>query len=128
MPFFFDSYAFMAYFVEGKNSYKKYFVDEDEKYTSFLSLMEIYSKTLHGINQDKADCILSAILPHFTLIPLDDIDTVKWAANFRSQMLKGKKSLSYEDCVNYALAQKLNIKLLTGGEDFRGVKGIEFVK
>ncbi|MFH0862762.1 MAG: PIN domain-containing protein [Candidatus Altiarchaeota archaeon] len=128
MPYFFDSYAFMAFFVEGKNSYKKYFEDEEEKYTSFLSLMEIYSWTLHGINQDKADDILGAILPHFSIVPLDDIDTVKRAAKFRSQMLKGKKSLSYADCVNYALAQKLNMKLLTGDEDFRSLKGVEFVK
>jgi predicted nucleic acid-binding protein len=36
--------------------------------------------------------------------------------------------LSYADCINYSIARKLKIKLLTGDEDFRGLSGVEFVK
>ena len=43
-------------------------------------------------------------------------------------MLKEKKALSYADCINYSIAEKMNLKLLTGDEDFRDLKNVEFVK
>ena len=57
-----------------------------------------------------------------------DEEIIKNAGIFRSEMLKKKKSLSYADCINYSIANKLKLKLLTGDDDFKRLKNVEFVK
>ena len=57
-----------------------------------------------------------------------DEEIIKNAGIFRSKMLKKKKALSYADCINYSIAEKMNLKLLTGDEDFKGIQNVEFVK
>jgi predicted nucleic acid-binding protein len=129
MPYFFDTYAFIAYYFERNDSYATYFKNlQGKDTTSILSLMEVYSRVFHAEGVDLAEEITSDIVHNFDIKYLTDIETITDAARFHSKMLKEKRSLSYTDCVNYTLAQKLNLKLLTGDEDFRGVKGVEFVK
>jgi len=129
MPYLFDTYAFIAYYFEGRESYRKYFEKAaGDDYTSMLSLMEVYSRIFHAENEGAAEEILGNIVGNFKILPLNDIGVIKEAGVFRSKMLKEKRSLSYTDSVNYVLAQGLGIKLLTGDEDFRGVTGVEFVK
>jgi len=129
MPYLFDTYAFIAYYVEGRESYRKYFEKATgDDYTSMLSLMEVYSRIFHAENEGTAEEILGNIVVNFKILPLDDISIIKEAGVFKSKMLKEKHHLSYTDSVNYVLAQRLGIKILTGDEDFRSVKGVEFVK
>jgi len=128
VPYLFDSYALIAYFVEGRSSFRKYFENNDEKFTSILSLMETYSRIFHGINPSKAEDTLEAIITYFTVLPLNDIEVIREAGQFRSEMLKKKKALSYTACINYVLSKKQGHILLTGDEDFRNLNNIEFVK
>ncbi|MFH1054704.1 MAG: PIN domain-containing protein [Candidatus Altiarchaeota archaeon] len=129
MPYLFDTYAFIAYYFEGRESYRKYFEKfTGEDYTSMLSLMEVYSRIFHAEDAGIAEEVLGNILGNFKILPLNDIGVIKEAGVFRSKMRKEKRSLSYTDCVNYVLAQGLGIRMLTGDEDFRGVVGVEFVK
>jgi len=39
-----------------------------------------------------------------------------------------KKVMSFADVIGYVMARKYGVKFLTGDEDFRGMKNVEFVK
>ena len=129
MPYFFDTYAFIAYYFEGRDSYKKYFKKlRGADATSILSIMEVYSRIYHAEGVDLAEEITGNILEHFEIHYLNSLEEIKNAAVFHSKMLKEKKRLSYTDCVNYVLSRKKGLKLLTGDEDFREIKEVEFEK
>ncbi|MFH1722208.1 MAG: PIN domain-containing protein [Candidatus Altiarchaeota archaeon] len=129
MAYFFDTYAFIAYFIEGRESYKKYFENPTgDDSTSILSLMEMYSRVYHAEGLEISEEILQNILNNFDVVVLNDVSVIRDAGIFRSKMLKEKKKLSYTDCVNYILSQRKNQKLLTGDRDFEDIKGVEYVK
>jgi predicted nucleic acid-binding protein len=120
----------MEWFIWGNKNYHKYFQEiEDSKssYVSEITLIELYHHIYHNEGLDLADTIYTSVTNHLYIAKMDH-DVIKSAGIFRSDMLKQKRSLSYADCVNYTLSGKLNLKLLTGDEDFRGLKNVEFVK
>jgi predicted nucleic acid-binding protein len=120
----------MEWFIWGNTSYRKYFEIIQAKknsYVSEITLVELYHHIYHKEGLDLADMIYTSVTNHLKIVKLDH-DVIKNAGIFRSNMLKQKRSLSYADCVNYTLANKLILKLLTGDEDFWGLANVEFVK
>jgi predicted nucleic acid-binding protein len=120
----------MEWFIWGNPNYGKYFTEIQSKknsYVSEITLIELYHHVFHNEGLEIADTIYSSVINHLNIAKLDH-EVIKKAGVFRSDMLKQKRTLSYANCVNYILANKLEIKLLTGDEDFRGLENVEFVK
>ncbi len=120
MSYFFDTYAIVEILNRNEN-YKKYF--EEEVITSTLNLAELFYGFLkegkgHLIDEWKNKVRI--------LIDKIDIETVIGAVRFKHEH-KDKK-FSFIDCLGYSIALKLNIKFLTGDEEFRGLNNVEFVK
>ena len=51
-------------------------------------------------------------------------DDIIKAMDFKSK----NRNLSIPDAIGYTVAKRLNIKFLTGNEDFRNFDNVEFVK
>jgi predicted nucleic acid-binding protein len=90
-------------------------------------LVELFHHIFHNEGKDDAEIIYSSVVNYLNIAKMDE-EIIKNSGIFRSNMLKKKKSLSYADCINYSIAEKMNLKLLTGDEDFRGIENVEFVK
>lgn len=130
MPYLFDTYALMEWFIWENQNYKKYFdsiQNNDNNYVSEITLVELYHHIYHNEGAEIADVIYSSVSNYLNVAKMND-DIIKNAGIFRSRMLKKKKSLSYADCINYSISSQLKIKLLTGDEDFKGMQNVEFVK
>jgi predicted nucleic acid-binding protein len=120
----------MEWFIWENPNYKKYFEEiqrKDDSYVSEITLVELYHHIYHNAGSDTAEIIYSSVSNYLNVTKMND-NIIKNAGIFRSDMLKKKKSLSYADCINYAISNRLKVRLLTGDEDFRGIKNVEFVK
>jgi len=119
MPvYFYDSYAIIEYLNKNQN-YKKYF-EQAKGITSVLNLMEVYYKLLKDFGEEKAEIVYETLLP--IVVNLED-SIIKQAMKF-----KLKHKISYADCIGYTIALRKGIKFLTGDEDFKRIKNVEFVK
>ena len=130
LAFLVDTYALMEWFIWENKNYRKYFEQIQRKKVSFVSeitLVELYHHIYHNDGAEKAELIYSSVTHYLNTAKMDD-EIIKNAGIFRSEMLKRKRSLSYADCLNYSIADSLKVKLLTGDEDFRGLRNVEFVK
>lgn len=130
MGFLVDTYALMEYFVWNNENYRKYFERFQmikDSYVTEITLVELYYHVYHNEDPETADMIYSSVTHYLNVTGMDE-EIIKSAGIFRSEMLKKKKALSYADCINYSTARKLNLKLLTGDNDFEGLRNIEFVQ
>jgi predicted nucleic acid-binding protein len=130
LPFLVDTYALMEWFVWDNKNYKKYFEQIQRRknsYVSEITLVELFHHVYHNEGEDEAEIIYSSVVNYLNIAKMEE-EVIKNAGIFRSKMLRKKKALSYADCINYSIAEKMNLKLLTGDEDFKGIQNVEFVK
>ncbi|MEK6968035.1 MAG: PIN domain-containing protein [Nanoarchaeota archaeon] len=127
--FVIDTYALIEWFVQGNENYRKFFEEIDRKggFITELTILEFYHRVYHIAGKEKADDSLDIVIGSNKIIDLN-LELIKQAAVFRSEMLKKRKQLSYADCVNYMVAKNLKVKLLTGDNDFKELENVEFVK
>ena len=129
MPFLVDTYALMEWFIWDNQNYKKYFEQIQRRkisYVSEITLVELFHHIYHNEGEEEAETIYSSVANYLNIAKMDE-EIIKNSGIFRSNMLKKIKALSYADCINYSFAEKMNLKLLTGDEDFRALKNVEFV-
>ncbi len=119
--FFFDTYAFYE-LITGNKAYIPY-RQEIKIVTTKLNLMELYYGLLLKQGKAIAEQYYNLFLP-FT-VEIEDI-SIKEACEYKAAVKQ--KKLSYIDCVGYMIAQKMNIKFLTGDRQFEGLANVEFVK
>jgi predicted nucleic acid-binding protein len=120
----------MEWFIWKNQNYRKYFEEiqiKGNSYVSEITLVELYHHIYHNKGAERADIIYSSVINYLKVTKMDN-HVIKNAGIFRSDMLKRRRSLSYADCINYAISKKLKVKLLTGDEDFKGIRNVEFVK
>ena len=118
--FFFDSYAFFEIIKENKN-YLPYL--SANIVTAKLNLFELY----HGFLKDNNEELAKISLEKYYPFALDfDEDVIKEAAKMKFSL--NKRDLSMADCIGYCLAKQLGMKFLTGDEQFKDMKNVEFVK
>ncbi len=122
MPHFLDTYAIIE-FVNGNKKYAKYF--KHNNITTKLCLMELYYKYLRDVGKQWAEKIYTKFLVF--VVDFDD-ETIKEAMEFRLEMRREGKDISYTDAIGYIVAKKNRIKFLTGDKEFKGLPNIEFVK
>ena len=118
--YFFDTYAIIEIIKENKNyaSYKNEII-----ITSILNLGELYYSLLKSFNKKTADEWKSRLDKSLLLI---DTDIIVEAMLFRHN--NKNKNFSFIDCVGYILAEKNNLRFLTGDMEFEGMENVEFVK
>lgn len=119
--YFFDTYAFYE-FINKNERYKKYFKNY-EIVTTRLNLIELFYILLKDLGLEFARKCYYTFLP-FTIEFEDEI--VEESMLFKLKNIK--RNLSYIDSIGYILALKKGLKFLTGDKEFRGMKGVEFVK
>ena len=120
MGYFYDTYALIELF-RGNPKYKKFC--GYKIHTSMMNFYEFYYSVLKEFNEHEA--LYWANQMNLTFIDVGKVDVMK-ASKFRLKNIK--KKLSYIDCLGYVLAVNNNMKFLTGDKEFKGVRGIEFVK
>jgi len=119
--YFFDTYA-LSEIISGNKNYDKY--KNDIITTSTLNISEFYYFLLRAYNKKTADYLIKKL--DFRLINIIKIELAVEASKFKFENKKEK--LSYVDCIGYILAEKFNMKFLTGDEKFEYKKNVEFVK
>lgn len=120
MNYFFDSYALIEIF-KGSINYSKY--QDVVTVTTYFNLYEAYYSLKNKGTDTGIDDFFNIIRAFCINLKFD---WIKEATNFR---LKHKKNnLSYVDCLGYVIAKDLNIKFLTGDNQFKDLENVEFVK
>lgn len=118
--FFFDTYAFFE-IMQGNKNYAPY--KKCSIITTRLNLMELHYGLLRLYGKKNADTYYDRLL-EFTVF-FDDA-TVKKASLLK--FFKKKKNLSYVDCIGYVLAQRMDVKFLTGDRQFADMENVEWVR
>jgi predicted nucleic acid-binding protein len=118
--YYFDTYAFIE-IINGNKNYEKY--KQVGVITTLYNLIELYYSLLIDFNEETAKHWLNYFKPYITTIKDEDIYK---AMQFKKQHKKEK--LSYVDCIGYAIANRLNIKFLTGDSKFKNKKSVEWKK
>jgi len=123
MPYFYDSYAVLAYFA-GHPGYRRYFRGE-AGFLTILNLMEIYYTTLREHGEEWAERVLSATAPLLRDFTLEDM---REAMKLRLRLRKEGRSLSYADALGYHLASRHGVRFLTGDPAFKQLENVEYIK
>ena len=121
LSFFFDTYAFYEIIVGNPNY--TLFTKDIKIITTQLNLMELYYQLLALYNKEDAMNIFYRYEEF--IVPISN-STIIEAMDFRKQNYKKKSS--YADCVGYATARIMNVKFLTGDNQFKNFDNVEFVK
>lgn len=116
--YFFDTYAFFE-IIRGNPNYEKY--KEVNIITTVFNLAELNYGLKKEKGKETADNYTKKYWIFLVNVSLEDIE--------KAMDLKvRKKHLSIPDAIGYIVAEKHNVKFLTGDEDFRDMPNVEFVK
>ncbi len=118
--YFLDSYALIEIMKDNKNF--KRFLDFPT-FTGIMNLLELHYILNREISSEKADSIIEKLK---SLVIQTEIRDIKTASRFKTK--HSSKKFSYIDCLGYAMAINRNMKFLTGDNEFKGIKGVEFIK
>ena len=124
MQVFVDSWAWIEYFFGTKKGKKaSEYIDDKTVYkiTSKINIFEVYYKILKEKGIEQATKFTEFILRTATVYELD-LDIVKLAAE-----IKKEKGMGMADAIVLATAIKNNASVLTGDEDFKGLKETEII-
>lgn len=115
-----DTYALVE-IRKGKENYKKYL--EEEWCTLTVNVTEFFYSFLKEGEEKLGKKAIELIKRQIRTIP---IDVAMQAALFKYR--HKTKKFSYIDALSYTYAQTNNIPFVTGNKQFKGMKGVEFVK
>jgi len=118
--YLFDTYALVE-IIKGNSNYAGF--KHSRAVITIFNLVELHYILLRDFNEE----IASRILNEYEDYIIDtDIETIKEANEFK--LLHRAKSLSFTDAVGFVSAQRCGLRFLTGDRQFKGMKGVEFVK
>ncbi len=116
--YFFDTYAIFE-IIRNNEKYRQY--AQASGVTTLFNIAEFNYNLKKEISAREAD----AITDRFKSCTIK----VHWQDIQRAMDLKMKyRNLSIPDAIGYTVARRLEIKFLTGDEDFKDFEGVEFVK
>ncbi|MBI4141842.1 PIN domain-containing protein [Candidatus Woesearchaeota archaeon] len=120
---FFDSSAWLAYFLACSNSVNSFVEEESIIFTSVVSLFEVKKKLLRdGHDKSKVEKSISFIKTRSMLVDVDESIADKSAENSIEFNLPAIDSLIYTS------AQKNNALLITCDNDFRDLKNVQIIE
>jgi hypothetical protein len=91
----FDTYAPLAWFRDGNESYRRFFEADEEKFITLLILMEFYFFLYHFSGSRTADEYSEILRRNFKLLRVSATSAVN-AAVMRSHMIRQKRRMSYQ--------------------------------
>ena len=115
---FFDTYAFFE-IIRGNPKYSKY--DNESAITTIFNIAEFNFALKREFDIQTAENYTDKYSQFIIDI---DIEDIKKAMTLRIKYRK----LSMPDAIGYTIAQKYNIKFLTGDEEFKNFPNVEFGK
>jgi len=115
-----DTYALVE-LSRGNPKFIKY--SQEEFITSDVTLAEFYGVLLREFNERTADYWLNKIRPYSEEVYLEVMIN---AFKFRKQLKETK--FSFFDAVGYVFSKERGAVFVTGDEDFKNIKDVEFVK
>lgn len=116
--FFFDTYAFFE-IIRGNPTYQKYV--GASAITTIFNIAELN----YNLKKEKDKKTANEITEQYKGLCVEvTIEDIKQAMDLKIQ----NKKLSIPDVIGYIIAQKHQIKFLTGDEEFRNMPNVEFVK
>ncbi|MCD6139315.1 MAG: PIN domain-containing protein [Deltaproteobacteria bacterium] len=124
IDFFADTYAIIE-ILKGNKNYAYY--SELKLGTTKCNLLELAYALVRDHGKSKALEVLSYVKTQLKIVDFTDEDMVN-AAEFRLRMRRKGRKPSMVDCLGYVIAKRLNVKFLTGDNEFEGLKNVEFVK
>ncbi len=120
MKFFCDTYA-MVEIIKGNKSYLPYL--DQELHTNILNLYELFYNLLKEYDEMTAKEYFYEFSSF--ILPIKE-DYIFIAASFKLKF--HKKNISYADALGYVIAEKENMRFLTGDKEFENMDNVEFVK
>lgn len=127
MKYLIDSYAWIEY-LDGSlagEKVRKILTEENEIYSLSLIISEVISRTKRkGGNVETA---YRAILSNSKIISVSP-EIAKDSGLFHAQMKDKIRDFGLVDSFVFVIAKKLNAKILTGDEHFRGFKEAVMIK
>ena len=116
--YFLDTYAIFE-IIEGNPKYEQY--AEASIITTVFNLAELNYNLKKDMSREKANNFTKDYSDFVVDVTLGDIN--------EAMDLKTKhRNLSIPDAIGYTIAKRHGIKFLTGDEDFKAFKNVEFVK
>ncbi len=120
LTFFFDSYALVELY-EGNQNYAKF--EDIKAVTSYFNIYETY----YILRKKYPERDLEEYLKQLKRISINlKFSWITKAVEFRLEHRKNE--FSYADCLGYVMAKDLNIKFLTGDNQFKTMPNVEFLK
>lgn len=126
--FVIDAYAWIEYF-NGTNlgeKVKNIIEDKDNKiYTNIVTLAELSSSyQRNSLSFDEEKKTLVSLSKIFSL----DVDFAEEVGKLHAELKKTRKHIGLADIFVLLTAKKINGKVVTGDEDFRGLKEVIMIK
>ena len=118
--FVFDTYAILE-IIAGNENYSKY-INSEISINDFV-FAELCYKLINEMGLNSAKHYIDKYAPF--IIQLDS-EIIQEAMLFRTQ--HKKQNYSATDCINYIMALRLNMKLLTGDKGFENMENVEYAK
>lgn len=116
--YFFDTYAFFE-IIKGNSSYKRF--EDVYAITTIFNLAELN----YGLKKEKGKEIADKYTKKYWIFLVNvSLEDLEKAMDLKIR----KKNLSIPDAIGYIIAEKHNVKFLTGDEDFKDMLNVEFVK
>ena len=116
--YFFDSYALFE-IVFGNEKYAQY--GKEGGVTTLFNIAELN----YGLKKIKSQQGADQITEKFRASTVK----IKWEDILKAMDLKTEhKNLSIPDAIGYTVAKRINMKFLTGDEDFKDFDNVELVK
>ena len=118
--FIFDTYAIIEV-IAGNKNYEKY-LDSEVIINEF-----IFAELCYNLIKEKGIEKSNLLIDKYQRFVLNaSPKIIKDAMLFRFE--NRKKDLSMTDCISYIMAQKSNIRFLTGDKEFKNMDNVEFLK
>ncbi|MBI2672430.1 PIN domain-containing protein [Candidatus Woesearchaeota archaeon] len=126
--FVIDAYAWIEYFNGTKLGIKVKEILEDQNnliYTNIITISELVSSyKRNSLSFEKEKNILLSTSAIYEI----NLDFAEEAGRLHAELKKERKNISMADIFVLLTARKLNAKVVTGDEDFKGLKEVVMIK
>ena len=121
---FADTYALVE-ILKGNPAYEK--ISDEELVALEFNIFELAYALYRDFGRTHASGMLPILRSKIEIFNPGDLDYLN-ASEFRMCSNKNCKKLSLIDSLGYACSKRLNIRFLTGDQEFEDVENVEYIK
>ncbi len=123
-----DTYAWIEYFEGSKRGEKVQEILENSKIDAYTSTITILELTYHYLKKNFPFDEDKKIILSLSKISNINVENAEQAGELHFNIKKERKHFSMADTIILQLAKEINGKVVTGDEDFRGLKEVIMIK